>query len=399
MVISTMVPSTPEASAAIQLIPIGPHGTMTASAVVQFPAGSVESFDMGFGTSNQFLTATTSGSGPWIQVVGNGAINFFGGVGPNNLRSLPNAFTSDGTPVQVFLTYDAFHATATVRTVRGGVTNLLLNQWPVTNTLTLNSITAKYLILQFSTNLVAQTARWATAVTVDWIPRPPPLLTLPVTIVNTNFVGAPTGTNDIQLIQNAFHLNANSGVPTEIRFNAGATYVISNSSLVAAIPNQLFHATNVLLNGNGCKILITNPRLGFLELNGCSNIIVQGFTVDHDPLPFTQGIVTHNFYTGGNVPQESAIEFQVFAGYPAPTNANYTDAEAVSTAAGWAWSWTRTIPAGRGRRLVLQPIHQCGPNQQQRRLQGVFIFTTPGSGHPAGQCLVDGVALQWFDGF
>src|ERR1017187_7062437 len=118
------------AGAGIRLVPIGPHGSMTASAVVQLPAGSGESFDMGFGTSNQFLTATASGSGPWIQVFGFGTINFYGGVALNNSVTLPNAFTGDGSPVQVFLTYDAFHLTASVGTVRGGVTNLILNQWP-----------------------------------------------------------------------------------------------------------------------------------------------------------------------------------------------------------------------------------------------------------------------------
>lgn len=328
--------------AAIQLVPIGPHGSMTASAVVQLPAGSGESFDMGFGTSNQFLTATTSGSGPWIQVFGFGTINFYGGVGLNNSVSVPNAFTGDGSPVQVFLTYDAFHLTASVGTVRGGVTNLILNQWPVTNTL--HSITAKYLLLQFSTNLIAQTARWATAVTVDWIPRPPPMLTLPVPIQQTNFVGSPTGTNDVQLIQNAFNLVAGLTTATEIRFNVGATYIITNGSLADNIPLILLHATNVLVNGNGCKILITNPRIGFVIFNNCSNVIVQGFTVDYDPLPFTQGTVTHNFYTGGNAPQESAIEFLVDAGYPTPTNANYIDANAVSSGRRWGIVQDATRP-------------------------------------------------------
>lgn len=316
------------AGAGIRLVPIGPHGSMTASAVVQLPAGLGESFDMGFGTSNQFLTATTSGSGPWIQMFGTGGINLYGGTGVNNLSiGGPNSFTNDGSPVQVFLTYDAFHGTASVGTIRGGVTNLIFNQRPVTNTL--HSITAKYLLLQFSTNLTTQTARWATAVTVDWVPRPPPMLTLPVPIQQTNFVGSPTGTNDVQLIQNAFNLVANSTKTTEIRFTAGATYVITNGTLTGGEAVNLLFATNVLVNGNRCKILINNPRLGFLVVNTCSNIIVQGFTMDYDPLPFTQGVVTHNFYTSNDVPKESAIEFQVNAGYPAPTNANYLDPNAV----------------------------------------------------------------------
>ena len=98
----------------------------------------------------------------------------------------------------------------------------------------------------------------------------------------------------------------------EIRFTAGATYVITNGSLTADIPLSLSYATNVVVNGNGCKILITNPRIGFLNVNSCSNVIVQGFLVDYNPLPFTQGVVTHNFLT--NTPKEPAIEFQVDAG-------------------------------------------------------------------------------------
>jgi hypothetical protein len=364
------------AGAGIRLVPIGPHGSMTASVVVQLPAGSGESFDMGFGTSNQFLTATTSGSGPWIQVFGFGTINFYGGVAFNNTVTVPNAFTGDGSPVQVFLTYDAFHATASVGTVRGGVTNLVLNQWPVTNTL--NSITAKYLLLQFSTNLVAQTARWATAATVDWIPRPPPMLTLPVPIQQTNFVGSPTGTNDVQLIQNAFNLLAGSTTTaTEIRFNAGATYIITNSSLADNVPLTLLHGTNVLVNGNGCKILITNPRIGFLAINNCSNVIVQGFTLDYQTLPFTQGVVTHNFYTGGNVPQESAIEFLMDTGYPAPTNANYLDANVVSTGRRWGIVMDATRPG----RVADGAYENCFyTNVVQTNSNGAFkvYLSTPG---------------------
>jgi hypothetical protein len=319
------------AAADVQLVPIGPHGSLTASATMQLPPGFNEWIGMGFGDTNQFLTAPASGSGPWIQVFGTGTVNLYGGVALNNQASVPNAFTNTGSPVQIFLTYDAFHATASVGTVSSGVTNLIFNQWPVTNSL--NAIAAKYLIFQFSTNLTTPTARWATAATVDWLSRPPPRLTLPVPVQQTNLVGSPSGTNDVPLIQTAFNHVTNSTMATEIRFTAGATYIITNGSLIQNIPLLLSNATNVVVNGNGCKILITNPRIGFLGVNSCSNVIVEGFSVDYNPLPYTQGIVTHNFFT--NTPKELAIEFQVDAGYPAPTNANYTDADALSTARRW----------------------------------------------------------------
>lgn len=318
------------AAAGVQLVPIGPHGSLTASAIVQLPTGSTEWIGMGFGNSNQFLTAVAGGSGPWIQVSGTGAITLYGGAGLNNPVSASNAFTNDGRPAQIFLTYDAFHATASAGTISGGVTNLVFNQWPMTNSA--GAIAPHYLVLQMSTNLSTATARWATAVSVDWFPRPPPMLTLPSPVQQTNFVGAP-GANDILLIQNAFNAVYHSPTPTEIRFNAGATYVITNGSLTGDLPITLYQATNVVVNGNGCKILITNPRLGFLDVHTCSNIIVENFFVDHEPLPFTQGTVTHNFFT--NVPSELAIEFLVDTNYPAPTNANYIDVNASNSAERW----------------------------------------------------------------
>jgi hypothetical protein len=311
------------ATAGVQLVPIGPHGSMTASAMLQLPTNSIESIDLGFSSSNQFLTASASGSGPWIQVFGTGAIHFYGGPGLDNQANAPNAFTNNGNPVQIFLAYDAFRATASVGTISGDVTNYVFNQWPVTNSS--GPITPQYFILQLSANLTTATSRWVTAPTVDWLPRPPPMLTLPIPITNTVTVGSP-GTDDVGLIQGALDSATNAG--TEIRFTAGATYVITNSSLVDNIPLRLEYATNVLVNGNGCKILITNPRIGFLTVDYSSNVMVQGFTVDYDPLPFTQGTVTHNFYTGGDVPQEQAFEFIVDTGYPSPTNANYLDPNA-----------------------------------------------------------------------
>jgi len=170
------------------------------------------------------------------------------------------------------------------------------------------------------------------------------MLTLPAPIQQTNVVGSP-GTNDVLLIQSAFNLVSNSKMATEIRFASGATYVITNGSLTADVPLSLFHATNVVVNGNGCNILITNPRIGFLSVNSSSNVIVRGFSVDYDPLPYTQGVVTHNFLT--DVPKESAIEFQVHAGYPAPTNANYIDTNAINFARLWGSVMDPTRP-GRG---------------------------------------------------
>jgi hypothetical protein len=328
--------------AGAHLIPIGPHGSMTASALMQLPTGSAEFIGLGFASSNSFLTTPGSGSGPWLQTQGDGTMILYGGAGLNNAARVTGAFTNSGVPIKVFVSYDAFHSTASAGTISAGITNLVFNQWPVTNSV--GSVAPNYLILQMSTNLTTSTSRWVSAVTVDWLPRPPPMLTLPVPSVRTNFVGAP-GSNDIALIQSALNSVSNLVGATELRFAAGATYVITNGSQGNLVPLILQRATNVVVNGNGCKILVTNPRIGFLSVNSCSNVIVQRFWVDYDPLPFTQGIVTHNFFT--DTPKELAIEFLVDAGYPAPTNANYVDTNALINGRLWGTVMDATRP-GRG---------------------------------------------------
>ena len=310
------------AAAGVQLVPIGPHGSMTASAVMQLPTGFNEWIGMGFASSNSFLSAPGAAAVPGFKRRERNDDVLRRHRTEQSIGSM-NAFTNDGNPVRAFLTYDAFHGTASAGTVSDSVTNLIFNQWPVTNSA--GSVTPHYLIFQMSTNLTTPTARWATAATVDWLPRPPPMLTLPVPVQRTNFVGSP-GTNDVLLIQNAFNSVSNFPGRTEIRFTAGATYIISNGLTAAHIPLALVRATNVVVNGNGCKILIRNPHVGFLSVNNSSNVIVEGFSVDYDPLPFTQGVVTHNF--SNDVPKEVAIEFLVDAGYPAPTNDNYLDPNA-----------------------------------------------------------------------
>ena len=360
--------------AAAQLVPIGPHGSMTASAVIQLPAASTEWIGLGFANSNQFLTANGSGSGPWLQVQGNGTMILYGGAGTSNGALVPNAFTNSGGPVQAFLAYDAFHGTANAGTISGTATNLVFNEWPVTNSA--GTVAPNYLIVQMSTNLTTPTARWATAVTVDWIPRPPPMLTLPLPVINTVQVGAP-GTNDVALILNAFEAATNLAGGTEVRFSSGATYIITNGSLVADVPVILQNATNMLINGNGCKILITNPRIGFLGVNFCSNVIVQGFTVDYNPLPYTQGVVTHNFFTSNDVPKEAAIEFQVDAGYPAPTNANYVDTNVIATGRRWG---TVMDPANLGRQADNSYAACIYTNVVQTNLNGAFKVYLEGAG-------------------
>ncbi len=201
------------ASAGVPLVPIGPHGSMTITATLELPAGSSEWIGMGFGNTNLLLVGAGSASGPWLQVHGTGSVTLYGDSGQNNGVTAPAAFINNGAPLSFFLTYDAFQTTASVGIISTGTTNMIFSQMPVANTLT--GILPRFLIFQFSTNSAAPSARWASGVTVGWLPRPPPLLTLPVPVSQVIDVGSPGG-NDVQLIQNALNVATSSSNALEI---------------------------------------------------------------------------------------------------------------------------------------------------------------------------------------
>ncbi|HZR19729.1 MAG TPA: hypothetical protein VFE51_20760 [Verrucomicrobiae bacterium] len=308
------------ASVGVPLIPIGPHGSMTLCVTVNLPPGSTEWVGFGFGNSNQFLAGNASQSGPWLKVQGNGSLTLYGGTGQNNGVSLPSAYANTGQPVRFWLTYDAFRTSATVKVDGNGTTNTVWDNFSVTNSL--GAVSPRYLIFQFPTNSESPTARLVSAVAVDWLPRPSPLLALPAPPpANVVQVGAPTGGSDLQLIQAALDTAAGMTGGAELRFQPGATYQISLQTTNSTVPLSLSHATGVLVNGNGARILVTNPRIGFLDLFFCTNTIVQGFSVDYDPLPFTQGVVVSTNVTGN----QASFQFRVDPGYPSPTNANYLE--------------------------------------------------------------------------
>ena len=341
-------PDITTSSASVPLTPIGPFGRLIATASLQLPVSGANWIGLGFGNGNEPLGSPGSLSGPWVRVNNDGSAVFYGGANTNYPISLPNAFVNTGSPITFSLTYDAFHKSATLVLASANGSNVFLETVAVTNSA---QITARYLGLQFSATATVLSNRWIGPVAVDWIPRPPPMLTLPVAIssIVTNQVGITNG-NSIKLIQAALSRATATNKPLVIQFTAGATYTITTTSTNAYIPLTLSQATNVVLDGNGCKIIIQNPRIGFLHINACSNVIVKGFTVDYDPLPYTQGIVTRNLYTEPSGTPAAAIEFRPETGYPAPTNANYVDKYATNATTGaerWGTIMNTNYP-GRG---------------------------------------------------
>ncbi len=258
-------------TASVALTPIGPHGRMAATTTLQLPTGSANWIGMGFENDKKSLTQSDSLSGPWVRANNDGSIIFYGGTNTNNPIFFSNAFTNVGTPVTVSLVYDAFHGSASLSVIAGNFTNQLLNGAPVTNST--GTIYASHLAFQFSAVGTVLSNRWAGPVTVDWIPRPPPLLTLPVPTnsIITYPVGSPTGGDDTAEIQGILSLAADTGQPVQVQFTAGATYHITNSSLIAAIPLVLSDATNLPHQQRQLQNDCPKSRIGSLPLRSCSN--------------------------------------------------------------------------------------------------------------------------------
>ena len=46
------------------------------------------------------------------------------------------------------------------------------------------------------------------------------------------------------------------------------------------------------IDGRGARFVVTTPRAGFLAVDDAAELTVANFSVDYDPLPITQGVVT-----------------------------------------------------------------------------------------------------------
>jgi hypothetical protein len=72
-------------------------------------------------------------------------------------------------------------------------------------------------------------------------------------------------------------------------------------------------AKDISIEGNGA-VLVNHPRNSLFSLTKCSGVSVKGFTVDYDPLPFTQGTITKV-----NA-KESWIDVRIPKGYSHPVD-------------------------------------------------------------------------------
>ena len=84
----------------------------------------------------------------------------------------------------------------------------------------------------------------------------------------------------------------------------------------------LYRAHRVMLDGNGCELLLHPKNMGFGLLH-CEQVTLRRFVIDYHPLPFTQGEVTH-------VEPDGRFHWRLETGYPAPPDMEWVRAEQAS---------------------------------------------------------------------
>jgi len=129
--------------------------------------------------------------------------------------------------------------------------------------------------------------------------RRPPLRELETeqTVHVTDFGARPDDSdNDLPAVRKAVEMVRKAAVPTRIVFEPGR-YIfdadVDNDLIARALKTSvaLYKMQDVVLDGNGAEITIAKPRLGFVNVLACTNVIVKNFTVDWDPMPFAQGFI------------------------------------------------------------------------------------------------------------
>jgi hypothetical protein len=76
--------------------------------------------------------------------------------------------------------------------------------------------------------------------------------------------------------------------PVTLHFEAGKTYRIRSAAETWVL--SLKGLRDVTLDGNSSTFVLA-AHLRFIRLESCTNVVVRGFSLDFDPLPFADGVV------------------------------------------------------------------------------------------------------------
>ena len=131
--------------------------------------------------------------------------------------------------------------------------------------------------------------------------RPMPIRSLKtVNIVKVRDFGAVPDKkiNSLEAVGRAVKAAVDSGKPTLITFEPGKYYF--HSKIKDAHCIVFNNAANIVLDGRGAEFIIQNPQNGAVLVQDCRNVILKNFSVDYEPLPYCQSIVTKVDKTGAS---------------------------------------------------------------------------------------------------
>lgn len=127
-------------------------------------------------------------------------------------------------------------------------------------------------------------------------------------------------------------------------------FVLPPGRIPIETPLRIRNARNLSIRGDQTTLVLRFTRGTALQIHGCSNLTLRGFTVDSDPLPFTQGtILSKNA-------QSRSCDFRIHQGYPPLTEDYLVDHLHLFDAK--VPRWKQTAPDIYPKRLVvLDPGH------------------------------------------
>jgi len=149
--------------------------------------------------------------------------------------------------------------------------------------------------------------------------RPPPLTNLDVRVhLNVQEFGAVPndGKDDRSAVESSPRKAKSLEGPVQIDFDPGlydfeaasADFLSKDADAVLLLD----HCRDLIIDGHGAKILIHRQDISFSKVTSSTNIIVRDFSIDYDPLPFSQGTVRKVF------PQDGSFVLELHPGFPAP---------------------------------------------------------------------------------
>lgn len=110
-----------------------------------------------------------------------------------------------------------------------------------------------------------------------------------------DFGAVPSSDNIFQALEDVVAAAKAADGLVEILFEPDAVYRIGlpdRKDLQSQYAWHIKNATNLVINGQGATLLVTQPEPGAICTENCRNIAVKNFKVDYDPLPYAQGTVT-----------------------------------------------------------------------------------------------------------